>query len=76
MVIMDYAQAFTVMAQNPVAQGICLTNMGILRFRNQDFGQAAKDFAQAAKLAAQLSMRAKNDKDDQAYSHNRYLFCK
>ena len=31
-VIMDYAQAYTIMEQNPVARGICLTNMGILRF--------------------------------------------
>mmetsp|Transcript_17782 Transcript_17782/g.20552 ORF Transcript_17782/g.20552 Transcript_17782/m.20552 type:complete len:89 (+) Transcript_17782:302-568(+) len=38
--IMDFAEAHTVFADNPKAQGICLTNIGHVYFKNQDYLKA------------------------------------
>jgi len=37
---MDFAEAFTVFDKNDRVKGICLMNIGIIHFKNQEYGKS------------------------------------
>ena len=55
---MDYANAYEVMANNEIAQGICLVNMAVINFNNSEFHQAAERFKLSADKAKALIRKA------------------
>ena len=71
--IMEYAEAHTVFADNPKAQGIWLTNIGHIYFKNQDYLKAKNNYANAAEWALRL-MQTEDDQFDQ--NKIQYLYWK
>ena len=63
LVIIDFANAYEVMAGNDITQGICLMNMAIIHYNNRNYVDAAKNFMQSAKRAKQLFIQARADND-------------
>lgn len=46
--IMEYAEAYTVFTGNKKVQGICMSNIGHIYHKLEDFEKAAKSYKEAA----------------------------
>ena len=57
---MDFAEAYTVFEKNERARCICLLNIGVIHFKNQEYQKAVSLFGDAAKYADKLLKTSKN----------------
>ena len=73
---MHIAEAYVVYESNERVKGTCLTNMGIIRFRNQEYLKASENFQAAAESALIIIKQSQESGDKSEIKHNMHFYCK
>lgn len=66
---MDFASAYVVYDSNERAKGICLTNMGIILFWNNEYLKAAERFKMGSMSAMKLIIDAREEGNKSQEEH-------